>query len=805
MTPQEILELSEPVEQVYTDVVAQLVSNICRHLGQGKELSTQQWEIKKLSELDALTNESIKIIQNASGKSRAEIKRAIAEAMGVGVRDVEKVLKGAERAGAIAGIGFTAEQSDALKNLLESLVNQAEDRANLVNTVMLNSTRQRYVWAVNSTATEEQKLIEKLLSARNAEELERQLGKVQTALNVATSSVEVGAESRVQALSRTVKQLAQEGITGYIDAGGHHWSPEAYMNMDIRTTIHNTYVQAQKERASEFGVDTFQITSHAGARPLCAPYQGNCYSWDGSSGILHDLYGNPYPFESIYNTSYGEPAGIFGINCGHDPVTFVDGYSIPRYEPTTDFEANAKEYAESQKQRQLERNVRQAKLEAIAQDAAGNKEAFKQASVKVREANARYREYCKANGLTPRNDRLQVYASPDGQGYNRSMSGKVTGTTRGWTPEIKDTELDRLRKSVTDQMRNNASLWDGATEEQKNAILKSLKNADESSLRIIEKSLPNANATFIKEDGTSQYINGTGHINLYTQHFGDERTTEDVVNTWWHEYGHFVDDARKSGSGITRHNVLQGGYEYDSYGMTSVATYDEKRYGEIVSKDVNAFLKRYNLGDRFVMQYDEWGSRWLHYKNGDAVDFSTWSYEDQNALFEALNSWSKETTGWTTATNYLYSQGMPKAPEWGDYYESYRTPKRNIYRTRERFKGAEQAYQDANQAYYALRDKFEATHDMNKLYAEYERLRKIAEDNEKKIGFATDTFDEMSYGAFMSPIIGGHTQQYYATHRNGIEGAANIFMSSVVNDEFITNSLKDLCPNLYNLYMGIMQ
>ena len=434
MTPQEILELSEPVEQVYTDVVAQLVSNICRHLGQGKELSTKQWEIKKLSELDALTNESIKIIQNASGKSRAEIKRAIAEAMGVGVRDVEKVLKGAERAGAIEGIGFTAEQSDALKNLLESLVNQAEDRANLVNTVMLNSTRNRYVWAVNNTATEEQKLIEKLLSARNAEELERQLGKVQTALNVATSSVEVGAESRVQALSRTVKQLAQEGITGYIDAGGHHWSPEAYMNMDIRTTVHNAYVQAQKERAAEHGIYTFQITSHAGARPLCAPYQGKFYSWDGSDGVLEDLHGNKHVYESIHATSYGQPAGIFGINCGHDPVTFVNGYSIPRYEPTQDAEQNAKEYAESQKQRQLERNVRQAKLEAIAQDAAGNKEAFKTAAAKVRQANADYKAYCKETGLTPRKDRLQVYASPDGQSYNRSMSGKVTGTTRGWKP-----------------------------------------------------------------------------------------------------------------------------------------------------------------------------------------------------------------------------------------------------------------------------------------------------------------------------------------------------------------------------------
>lgn len=430
MTPQEILELSEPVEAVYTDCVAQLIENICKHLGTGKNLTTQQWEIRKLSELDALTNESIKIIQAHTGKSRAEIKRAISSALGIGVRDVESILKGAVRAGKVAGVGFTAEQSDALKKLLDSLVNQAEDRANLVNTVMLNSTRNRYVWAVNNTADEEQKLIEKLMSASNLTDLNKQLGKVQEALNVATSSVEVGAESRVQALSRTVKQLAQEGITGYIDAGGHHWSPEAYMNMDIRTTIHNTYIQAQKERASEYGVDTFQITSHAGARPLCAPYQGKFYSWDGSSGVLHDLYGKEYFYESIFNTTYGQPAGIFGINCGHDPVTFVDGYNIARYEPTTDFEQNAKEYAETQKQRQLERNVRNAKLEAIAQDAAGNKEAFQQASVKVREANARYKAYCKETGRTPRNDRLQVLTSAEGNGYNRSVSSKAVWAAR---------------------------------------------------------------------------------------------------------------------------------------------------------------------------------------------------------------------------------------------------------------------------------------------------------------------------------------------------------------------------------------
>lgn len=432
MTPQEILELSEPVEAIYTDVTTQLIWNICKRLGQGKELPG--WQARKLGELDALTKDAVKIISNSTGKAQRTIKSTLAKVMGIELKDVEAILKGAVAAGAIPDIGFTIEQSQGLKQLLQSLSDQAVEQTNIVNTVMLNSTRQRYMWAVNNTVQEEQKLIEKLYSARDYDELEQQTAKVQKALNRAAGTVEAGAEARVQALSRTVKELAQEGITGYIDKGGHHWSPEAYINMDIRTTVHNAAIQAQRTRAGEYGVETFQISSHAGARPLCAPYQGKFYSWDGSSGILHDLYGKEYYYESIGNTSYGEPAGIFGINCGHNPQTFVDGYNIPRYEETKDAEANAAEYRESQKQRYYEREVRQAKLEAIAQDAAGNQEAFKQAAVKVREKNAQYAQFCKDTGRTPRPDRLQVYTSEQGNGYNRSMSGKVTGATRGFTP-----------------------------------------------------------------------------------------------------------------------------------------------------------------------------------------------------------------------------------------------------------------------------------------------------------------------------------------------------------------------------------
>ena len=437
MTPQEILALSEPVEAIYTDVTTQLIWNICKRLGQGKEL--KNWQAKKLGELDALTKDAVKIISNSTGKAQRTIKSTLAKALGIELKDVEAILKGAVQAGKIPDIGFTVEQSQGLKQLLQSLSDQAVDQTNLVNTVMLNSTRQRYIWAVNNTVQEEQKLIQRLYSARDYDELEQQTAKVQRALNKAAGTVEAGAEARVQALSRTVKELAQEGITGYIDRGGHHWSPEAYINMDIRTTVHNAAIQAQRTRAEEYGVETFQISSHAGARPLCAPYQGKFYSWDGSSGVLHDLYGKEYYYESIGNTSYGEPAGIFGINCGHNPQTFVDGYNIPRYEETKDAEANAAEYRESQKQRYYEREVRQAKLEAIAQDAAGNKDAFNQAAAKVRQANANYKEFCKETGRTPRPDRLQVLTSTDGTGYNRSVSAKAVWAARKYNQQDAET------------------------------------------------------------------------------------------------------------------------------------------------------------------------------------------------------------------------------------------------------------------------------------------------------------------------------------------------------------------------------
>lgn len=416
LTPNDILRISEPVEQMYMDCTSQLLINLSKHLPSNSP--TAMYEAEKLAEMGQLTKESIEIIAANTNSAPILVEWAITDGMGLELQEVEKVCQGAAAKGKIQSATTSWQASERVKNVVSNLVDQAVNDTNIVNTVMLDSTRQRYAQAVQYVAEEEARILA-TYGAMNVAELESKLQLTQGVLNQATLSTAIGAEARTQAVRKAVEMVVAQGITGYIDAGGHKWSPEAYINMDIRTTVHNAAVQGQKARSADYDVQTFQISSHAGARPLCAPYQGKIYSWDGSTGVVTDLYGVQYHYEGIGNTSYGQPAGIFGINCGHRPVTFVDGYSKPRFEPTEDEEENKKQYELSQKQRYLERQIRDEKTKALCYDAAGDKEAFKKSAERIKEKTAKYKDFCKANNLTQRPSNTQVY------GYNKSIASKV--------------------------------------------------------------------------------------------------------------------------------------------------------------------------------------------------------------------------------------------------------------------------------------------------------------------------------------------------------------------------------------------
>lgn len=408
LTPNEILKLSEPVEQVYSNIVDALLINMGKHFNSGHTLSTEQWEIRKLAELGQLNKESIEIIASLTGQNKELITAALENAVYMATKDIEPELKKAVKKGAIqnaAADNVIASQS--IVQALNAYEQQAMDKLNLVNTTMLESTLAQYRKVIANTVN-----------------IDRQMKATQEVLNTAAGKVIAGTESRQQALRQALSQIHKEGVTGFYDRTGRKWSPEAYVNMDIRTTVHNTAIETVKTRQEDYGVDIFRVSRHSGARPLCYPYQGRYFSWNNKSGTFTDGEGKRHRYSPISSTSYGKPAGLFGINCGHHPITMIPGISIPRDRPEQDKEENDKVYAESQEQRRLEREIRYSRQKAAMMEAAGDKEGFEKEAVKIREKQADYNAFCKKTGRTKRLDRTQVFE------YNKSISGKVTSINR---------------------------------------------------------------------------------------------------------------------------------------------------------------------------------------------------------------------------------------------------------------------------------------------------------------------------------------------------------------------------------------
>lgn len=391
LTPKDILEISEPVEAIYQRTVDELLINIAKHFKITGWERTRYWEIKKLSEMGALTKESAAIIAKNTGMLPEEIEKAFLQVSEKACLDIDPQLREAAAEGLLQDPGTTAVTSPAMREMIQAYTEQAVDKMNMVNTTMLESTRQAYLQTIGVAVNEAQ-----LIEAKQI--LETQ------ALAAATNQ-----ETRVRAIRKAMNQLQKNGLTGFYDRSGRSWSPEAYASMVVRTTSHNAAVKAIRTRQQEYGGgDIFQVSTHTGARPLCYPYQGKFFSWSSGPGEFTDGAGHRQRYDNINNSSYGEPAGLFGINCGHHPIPIIPGFSYPQPGPEQDEAENRKEYEESQRQRAYEREIRYAKRSLAVAEATGDEAAAKEAKQKIQMEQARMRAFIKETGRARRYDREQI-------------------------------------------------------------------------------------------------------------------------------------------------------------------------------------------------------------------------------------------------------------------------------------------------------------------------------------------------------------------------------------------------------------
>lgn len=403
--------LAEQVDQSYIDLESALMQNIVRHLRDyNQPIDSDDWLLKKMAEIGQLNKENMKLIAKMAGVSNTAAERMLNEAAEEALKEIEpafdKVVKKK-----LAEKAVKPARSKNMRSALKALFDQAKDVTNRTNTVMTYKARDAYSNLVRSIAS-------KAKGISNKQSFIDTIGKHATAATI-------GSASRQQAMRSCIAEFNNKGIPAFVDKAGREWTPEAYVNMVMRNTARQTAEEVQTARCKDHGINLIAIDSHSGARPKCAKDQGKIFDLNNGSGETEDINGRKIKYYPWNSSSYGEPDGILGINCGHHKHPFIPGVSIQRYFPTDDYDANNKIYRQTQVQRALEREVRKKKRECMLYKELGDEDFFKEAAVELKEREAALKKYVDGHkNLTRRKNREEVV------GFDKKLSAEVVATSK---------------------------------------------------------------------------------------------------------------------------------------------------------------------------------------------------------------------------------------------------------------------------------------------------------------------------------------------------------------------------------------
>ncbi len=174
--------------------------------------------------------------------------------------------------------------------------------------------------------------------------------------------------------------------------------------MQVRYERHQNEIAGFKERGTKLVV----CSVHADCSKRCADWQGEVYSMDGTTGYTDD--GRYYqPLENATDIFYQTKAGriykngLLGFNCRHKLYEYKSGMAIP----TVSREVQRREYAITQRQRVMEREVISARELALCFKDVDFQFYRKWKSI-AQKRYAEYRQYSKDNGRAYYPDRVKI-------------------------------------------------------------------------------------------------------------------------------------------------------------------------------------------------------------------------------------------------------------------------------------------------------------------------------------------------------------------------------------------------------------
>lgn len=233
----------------------------------------------------------------------------------------------------------------------------------------------------------------------------------QRILDKAEVKVLTGTDSYEVAIRDGVREMADSGLIGewveYSDGEKvyHRNRVDVAVRRAVMTGVTQVSSQYSEQAAEDFSTPYREVSAHSGARDKGEGWK-NHKNWQGK--VYSIRAGDKYP--SIYAVcGWGQVDGLEGANCRHMHFPFIEGVSERTYtdeelknidKPPFTFEGRKyTTYEATQKQRQIERNLRALKRRMIAFKADGDKDAFAASAVRYRRLNDEYKAFSKAADL----------------------------------------------------------------------------------------------------------------------------------------------------------------------------------------------------------------------------------------------------------------------------------------------------------------------------------------------------------------------------------------------------------------------
>lgn len=224
------------------------------------------------------------------------------------------------------------------------------------------------------------------------------------AVDEAYMKVISGAFDYTSAINTAVQQLADKGIT-LKDKLGRNIQLETAVRRNVLSGIHTTANNINRNIETELGCDGYEVTAHLGARPSHAEEQGKQFAVSkkdaGKYGL--ELWSDVAELWEEYNCRHS----YFGIILGVSEPVYTNN-ELEKFKNAT-VTLNGKQvpyYKATQRQRQFESDIRNAKRSIQTLDKAGIDSSNQRS--KLRQLQMKQTAFCKETGLEKDYSRMKI-------------------------------------------------------------------------------------------------------------------------------------------------------------------------------------------------------------------------------------------------------------------------------------------------------------------------------------------------------------------------------------------------------------